>query len=328
MSLSTFEVDSTSRDCVGDQPFWSVMIPTYNPDCGYLRKAIESVLMQDEGRDQMQIEVVDDCSPEVDVQSLVREIAGNRVNFYRAPENRGLGESWNTCVSRGKGNWIHILHQDDLVLSDFYRSLRSGITQHPEVGAAYTRHAYCDESGNWHRLSPLEAPKSGPLVGFLESLMHAERIQCASIVVRRDVYQILGGFDSRLTHALDWEMWIRIASSFEILYEPKILACWRNHSAATTSRQIRSGENLRDILKAIRIWQEHLKIADAAHLGGIAKRRFGEEGLFMARRLYGMGDYEAALNQILAARQFNESPGFQYRAAKLLLKTMFRKTLQ
>lgn len=43
------------------RPLWSVMIPSYN--CAkYITKALESVLMQDPGKDKMQIEVVDDCS--------------------------------------------------------------------------------------------------------------------------------------------------------------------------------------------------------------------------------------------------------------------------
>src|SRR5206468_9339134 len=45
----------------GTRPFWSVMIPTYN--CGdYLRRTLQSVLAQDPGPDQMQIEVVDGSS--------------------------------------------------------------------------------------------------------------------------------------------------------------------------------------------------------------------------------------------------------------------------
>ena len=70
--------------------------------------------------------------------------------------------------------------------------------------------------------------------------MTAERVQCAAVEVRRSSYEQLGGFNPDLKHALDWEMWIRIASKFPFFYEPKILACWRSHSGATTSRQIRT----------------------------------------------------------------------------------------
>jgi len=51
----------------GARPFWSVMIPTYNPRADYLEETLHSVLQQNPGPKQMQIEVVDDCSPGMDV---------------------------------------------------------------------------------------------------------------------------------------------------------------------------------------------------------------------------------------------------------------------
>ena len=46
----------------GACPFWSVMIPTYNPRADYLEETLHSVLQQDPGPEQMQIEVIDDGS--------------------------------------------------------------------------------------------------------------------------------------------------------------------------------------------------------------------------------------------------------------------------
>jgi hypothetical protein len=44
------------------RPYWSVMIPTYKAQADYLVETLNSVLQQDPGPEQMQIEVVDDCS--------------------------------------------------------------------------------------------------------------------------------------------------------------------------------------------------------------------------------------------------------------------------
>src|SRR5262249_57072596 len=93
-----------------DRPFWSVMIPTYEPK-RYLGQAIESVLAQDTGADEMQIEVVDDGSTEVDVERLVRNMAGDRVAFHRRSERGGVFGSWNTRIERARGHWVSILHQ-------------------------------------------------------------------------------------------------------------------------------------------------------------------------------------------------------------------------
>src|SRR5690349_2615043 len=100
--------DSASR------PFWSVMIPTYNPQAEYLEQTLTSVLQQDLGSSEMQIEIVDDCSENDTASEVARRVGGDRVRFHRESENRGLANSWNRCIERARGYWVHILHQDDV----------------------------------------------------------------------------------------------------------------------------------------------------------------------------------------------------------------------
>src|SRR5690348_4526227 len=81
------------------RPLWSVMIPTHN--CAkYLRETLVSVLGQSTGSEQMQIEVVDDCSTKDDPESVVRELGMGRVIFHRQPRNVGHTRNFETCLHR------------------------------------------------------------------------------------------------------------------------------------------------------------------------------------------------------------------------------------
>src|SRR5687767_11951325 len=101
------------------RPQWSVMIPAYN--CiKYLRETLESVLAQDPGPDKMQIEVVDDCSTDGDVQSLVNAVGRGRVCYYKQEINKGSLRNFETCLNRANGIWVHLLHGDDKVKFGFY----------------------------------------------------------------------------------------------------------------------------------------------------------------------------------------------------------------
>jgi len=79
----------------GPEFFWSVMIPCYNPRPDYLEQTLRSVLQQDPGTSEMQIEIIDDCSPDGAATELVRKVAGDRVSVHREEENLGLAGIWN-----------------------------------------------------------------------------------------------------------------------------------------------------------------------------------------------------------------------------------------
>ncbi|MCT7950807.1 glycosyltransferase family 2 protein [Ancylothrix sp. C2] len=66
------------------RPFWSEMIPAYN-NTKFLEQALQSILAQDPGPDEMQIEVIDDNSTKNDPEEIVRKIGKDRVIFYRHP---------------------------------------------------------------------------------------------------------------------------------------------------------------------------------------------------------------------------------------------------
>jgi glycosyltransferase involved in cell wall biosynthesis len=233
------------------------MIPVYNRT-QYLEKTLRSVLTQDPGAQEMQIEVVDDASSVDDPEPLVRRIAGDRVGFVRNPRNLGLMPNFNNCVERSRGDWVHILHTDDLVLPGFYERLKIALEARSDIGAAFCRNTFIDENEHRSGASELLSPMAGILAGFLEEIALSNRISTPAIVVRRSVYERLGGFRLDLPFAADWEMWIRIAAHYPIWYEPDTLAAFRIHSASATATFVSSGEYVADERRCIEISQSCL----------------------------------------------------------------------
>ena len=233
------------------------MIPTYN--CArYLRETLASVLQQDPGPAHMQIEVIDDHSTKDDPEAVVRELGKGRVTFYRQPQNVGHVRNFATCLLRSRGQLIHQLPGDDLVRDGFYRKLEPAFAQHPEIGLAYCRQIHADENGHWQMISALEQPTAGCLRDACERFVVDPNIQTPAVVVRRVAYEQLGGFDRRLSWSEDWEMWVRIAARYPVWYEPEPLAVYRQHANSSSSRQIQTGENMRDVRRALSVIQEDL----------------------------------------------------------------------
>jgi glycosyltransferase involved in cell wall biosynthesis len=289
-----------------NRPEWSVMIPAYEPG-SYLEKTLNSVLIQDPGSEAMQIEVVDDCSQRENLKDVVDRVGSGRIGYYRQPKNVGAIANFNTCVERSRGRWVHILHGDDTVLPGFYLRLREA-TDREGLGAAFCRHVFVDEDDHWQSISRLERRQAGLLDRrSFEDLIVWNIVQTPSIVVRRSVYEEIGGYDTRLFHAADWDMWKRIAIRYPVWYEPAILACFRVHPASDTSRLVRTGRNIENIRRAISLMEERLPRDSSSRLSNRARRQWGQAGIWTANMMLQKGDYSAAMAQAREALKTSRS---------------------
>ena len=247
--ISPFSQDDAKR------PIWSVMIPTYNPRADYLEQALRSVLAQDPGSDRMQIEVVDDCSTDVDVATLVKGIAGERIAFSRNAENLGLAACWNRCIDRSNGVWVHILHQDDYLLPGFYEQLEQIQRAHPEVSLVAARSFIIDDDGFIERATPrVQSLENGGR--DVQRFFYLNPLSCPGIAVRKSFYEQHGRFRTDLAFTLDLEMWARCISNSGGVISPQLLACYRNSATNATSRLIRSSEASHDQLRMNRIFKQ------------------------------------------------------------------------
>jgi glycosyltransferase involved in cell wall biosynthesis len=238
------------------RPLWSVMIPTYN--CTrFVAFALKSVLQQDPGADVMQIEVVDDFSTDGDVEAIVQEIGQGRVLFYRQPENKGSLRNFETCLNRAKGHWVHLLHGDDLVRNGFYKEIQALFEAHPQAGAAFVKNSYINTEGYETGIERQILEKNGIIENWLDIIATRQRLQPPAIVVKREVYEKLGGFFA-VHYGEDWEMYTRIAAYYPVAYSPKYLAKYRVHGHNITSQSYLKGQHVNDLKMVINIIQGYL----------------------------------------------------------------------
>lgn len=243
----------------GPRPFWSVMIPTYEGG-SLLGHTLRSVLSQAPSPAEMQIEVVDDCSTSDRPEPVVEEIAPGRVSVHRHPENIGISANFTACVERSRGEWVHILHGDDLVADGFYDQVRSVTESNDGLGAVIVGCDVIDASG--HVIAsdePLRATPGFLDDGFVRRLFHENPVRTPSIVVRRSVYENLGAFAPTLRHCADWDMWKRVIASTPTWFEPRRLARYRVHNAADTVLAFASGENVRDAVRSVALARHYLE---------------------------------------------------------------------
>jgi glycosyltransferase involved in cell wall biosynthesis len=291
------------------------MIPTFN--CGgFLGETLSSVLAQAPAKADMQIEVVDDHSTD-DPKSVVSEIGQGRVGYFRQEKNVGHIKNFETCIQRARGRLVHLLHGDDLVRPGFYQKMQQAFEIEPAIGGAFCRCLFIDESGREQSIQAPEQSQSGIFENWLERLAEEQRVMTPAIVVRRDVYEAVGSFDSRLICAEDWEMWVRIAALYPIWYETEPLAAYRMHLQSNTGRHVRSGEDILYTYAAIDLFKNYLPPKMAARVVPRAKETYALSALRMARIMSRKCEWTTVRSQIKAALKGSHSPRVLFRLMRL-----------
>jgi len=292
--------DNTSR------PLWSVMIPTYN--CAtYLRETLTSVLAQDLGADLMQIMVIDDHSTD-NPERIVEELGKGRVEFYQQPKNVGTTYNFQTSLNQARGYLVHQLHGDDMVRDGFYQKMQLVFDENPEIGAAFCRTITMDDFGHWQSITGQELEETGVLPSdWLQKLVEVCRILTPSMVVRREVYEKLGGFDHRLRNAEDWEMWVRIAANYPIAHEVEPLALYRCRSGSNMHSNMRNGRHPEQAYKAIKLFESYLGDRIPAKIYAVARQNRAFTALQAADLSMRDGSPATAITLIKAAISYSSS---------------------
>lgn len=308
-----------------DRPIWSVMIPVYN--CSrYFSETIQSVLLQGYDEFEMQIEVVDDASTDADVDAIVYAIGKGRVKYYRQPQNVGSLRNFETCLTRARGRFIHLLHGDDRIRPGYYMKMEELFQKNPLAGASFSCFANIDGNGKVLSSHQIQSHVDGILKNWLPRIAERNHIQYAAISVRREVYETLGSFYGS-TGGEDWEMWVRIAHRYPVAYTPICLAEYREHEDSITGAKFLNGETLRDSKRVMEIVQSYLPESQRRAVLKRSKQQYAWYGVHIAisawRRTSSRQVAHAIIKQVL--QMHKKDLAIYWPISKLYLKMLLRK---
>lgn len=239
------------------RPFWSVVVPVYGRRA-YIAECLASVLRQYPGGEEMEIIVLDNGS-EPALGALIEQLAGNTIRYYRRNKPLPLQHNWNSALGLCSGQWIHMLHDDDLVLSGFYERLAAGIEAGGEqLGVASCGYELVDEHNRVLGRSHLRSGFRGVAENWIDDIGVANVINPPCPVIRREAFEKLGGYRTDFTYTIDWEMYMRLACHYDWWLEPEHLARYRIHAFNVSAEQNLAGIQGRAFAKAIELSEAYL----------------------------------------------------------------------
>ncbi|WP_425455382.1 glycosyltransferase [Amycolatopsis palatopharyngis] len=186
-----------------DEPLVSVIIPTYG-NWSYTRRCLESIEVHLPAT-PFEVIVVDDASVD-DSAERVAGCAG--VRLVRAPRNLGFVGACNLGAEQARGNLLMFLNNDTEVRPGWLDTLVEVVEDHADVGLVGSKLVYPDgrlqECGGiiWADGTGWNYGRNGFTHELrYQTLRDVDYCSGAALLVRADLFNRIGGFDTRYAPA-------------------------------------------------------------------------------------------------------------------------------
>lgn len=215
-------LDIGARAAADDHPRLSIAIPTFRR-FDLLPETLASVFRL---RFDFPVEVlVVDNDPENDELAVeaMRPFAGQSLAYFKNRVNVGMFPNWTRCIELARGDYVTILHDDDLLEPAFAEEINRwlGAGAQPDAAMAW-RHRVLDERAQ--RPGENDPSPLRRLQALLEPIRRkVKRTSVAQlffanpfagtlgVVLDRAKAQAMGGFDPAWYPIADYEFWCRWA---------------------------------------------------------------------------------------------------------------------
>jgi glycosyltransferase involved in cell wall biosynthesis len=213
---------------------FSIVIPTYN-GAPFIARTIQSVLQQTRKADEIIIsddhstdKTLDICLPYQD-----------KIKISINPQGpSGFVNAWNLAIAKAHGNYISILHQDDILQPTFLQEAALALAAHPGIKHLFVpcnyidrddriiREAdYCD--GQLHIYSGQQYVKAYQTIGY----PHIHR--CPGVITHRSIFDKIR-YNPAAGHIADDDFFYRAGIYTDVLGILKPLAAYRIHNESET----------------------------------------------------------------------------------------------
>jgi hypothetical protein len=200
-------------------PQVSVIVPAYNAEAT-LPDTVDSI--QRQTFQDFELIVIDDGSTDGTLVWL-RSVFDSRLQVF-SYSNGGLTVARNRGIERSRGEFISFIDSDDLWTPDKLALQLQALRQSPEAALAYSWTAFLDQHGDF-----LFAKEASYCEGdvYAELLRHCFVANGSNILVRTTCARAVGGFDTALPRAADWDFYLRIAARWRFAVVPRYQILYR-----------------------------------------------------------------------------------------------------
>ena len=221
-------------------PHVSVIIPTLN-NRTYLLETIQSALEQTYAA--LEIIVIDDGSV-VPLADTLRNMP-HQVRIIRNETRQGISAARNKGVSIAKGDLVAMLDDDDLWLPSYLEKAVEAFRGNPRPGMVASLMTDIDGKGNIISMQERKGPTG---YNSLSDIFHYSWPRPSAVVIDKECYKAIGGFDADIRGYEDADFYFRFAEEFSCYLIAEPLVRYRIHDGNMSHNELVMG------LSGIQAW--------------------------------------------------------------------------
>jgi glycosyltransferase involved in cell wall biosynthesis len=206
-----------------DLPLVSIVTPSFN-QARYLEATIRSVLDQDYPR--IEYFVMDGGSTDGSLQVIQR--FADRLAGWVSERDRGQTDAINKGFARCTGEILAWLNSDDTFAPGAIREAVAFLQANPQVGMVYGDANFIDAQDRV--IGKFPAAQTNYTL-LRRGYVH---IPQQAAFWRAALWRQVGPLDPTFYFAMDYDLWVRLASVAPLVYTPRVWANFRLHGDAKT----------------------------------------------------------------------------------------------
>jgi glycosyltransferase involved in cell wall biosynthesis len=209
------------------RPLVTIGIPSY--DCArYIEQTVRSALAQTYGH--IEVLVVDDVSSD-DTLSLLAAVDDPRLRVLCNPVNLGAVGNWNRVLDEARGEFVKLLHSDDLIEREAIEMQLAPMLADERVVLVSSRRRIIGQDGK--RITTRGARWGQGAIDGREVVRRMVREgsnligEPSAVLMRAATLRVAGGFDAGAAYAVDMDLWARLLAHGALYFVPTLLSSFR-----------------------------------------------------------------------------------------------------
>lgn len=200
----------------------SIVIPTYHRPVTII-DVLTSIQLQYEGENNIEVVVVDnehDCDDNTLLHNLSR-FSNIPLKYYRNQENIGMASNWNRCFELAKGEWVLMIHTDDLLIDGTLKYALEFIFKYDKKYDLLFLNRMNRTYKNNEDIASLTLLKQSPGAlkeyNYLDVILGIALNAPTGMMCKKKVFLNLGGYNNdRKAYALDVDFSMRAMQCYKV----------------------------------------------------------------------------------------------------------------